>query len=280
MSIPINYIFLRHSNSNGNALHGMISNKLVTLQEANHLVDNVLIDSELSTVGKYASVLNGVVISKVLKEDGIKYINVVGCSTLLRAMLSAYYMTRKWENPPNKIFVLPHLREIDESSSNKWSKQSLYNVDSNSSYRMKSITEQKKILESMGILSFFDFSIIENNLFLRHTLGDIPNFISWSKQILDSVFKKETIPTSFNFYLITHAGVLFDYANSSFINNTGILIKEVYNLKTCNLKKRSCINLRPLLEKNTDFISSYSDMYSISTNKAEFKNLLIQNPME
>ena len=275
MSIPINYTFIRHSNSNGNILGSMISNKIVTVEQANHLVDNVLIDPELSQIGGHASVINGQVIADVLKQQNIKYVNVVCCSTLLRSMISVYYLTRKWEIPPKKIFVMGHLREIDEGSDNKWSKESVENVDLISSYKMKPLNEQKKILQKLGIIDMFDFSFVESSDYLRHSLGDIPNFIKWTKQnILDKVFQKSTIPTSYHFYIITHAGVLSDYTQLSFPNNTGIIVKSIYYLSTNNLDTLNFINLRPLLEADGNFVDSYTDKKSVHTNAPAFKKLL------
>jgi hypothetical protein len=131
IAIPVNYVFLRHSNSNGNSLQSMITNRVISPQEADFLIDNVLIDPELSQMGKFASTQNGNVITKTLKENNIKMINVVGCSCLLRSMLSAYYLTRKWEKSPEKIFVFPYLREIDENSNDKWSDKSRIEIDTN-----------------------------------------------------------------------------------------------------------------------------------------------------
>ena len=275
MSIPINYTFIRHSNSMGNSLSSMISNKIVTVNEANHLVDNVLIDPSLSQVGQHASIINGKVIADILKKQNIKYVNVVCCSTLIRSMLSVYYLTRKWEISPKKIFVLPHLREIDEGSNDKWSKESMENVDLISSYRMKPLIEQKKVLQKLGIIDMFDFSFVEKSEYLRHSLGDIPNFINWTKQnILDKVFQKSVIPTSYHFYVITHAGVLSDYTQLSFPNNTGIIVKGIYYLRTNELDILKFINLRPLLEENGNFVDSYNDKKSVNTNAPAFKKLL------
>jgi hypothetical protein len=278
IAIPVNYVFLRHSNSNGNSLQSMITNRVISPQEADFLIDNVLIDPELSQMGKFASTQNGNVITKTLKENNIKMINVVGCSCLLRSMLSAYYLTRKWEKSPEKIFVFPYLREIDENSNDKWSDKSRIEIDTNGSYCMKTLIQQKHILEKMGLLHYFDFTFIESSENLRHSVGDIDNFIIWTNQnILNDIYKKSNPPAFYNFFIITHAGVLSDYTKTSFSNNTGFILKYIYSTRFKHLTKTKFINLRDTLEKDKYFISNYNGKRSVNMNAPEFKKILKTN---
>jgi hypothetical protein len=274
-SVPINYVFIRHSNSNGNALNSMVTNGVVSPQEANFLIENVLIDPELSQMGKSASIQNGNVLTKTLKENDIGMINVVGCSCLLRSMLSAYHLTRKWEKSPEKIFVFPYLREIDESSTDKWSDKSRVEIDKNGSYCMKTLSQQKYILQKMGLLHYFDFTFIESDEYLRHSIGDIDNFVNWTNQkLLNRIYDKSNPPVFYNFFIITHAGVLSDYTKTSFSNNTGFILKYIYSTHFKHLTRTKFINLRDDLEKDKLFISNYNDKKSVNVNAPEFKKLL------
>ena len=105
------------ANKDDNILTKMFKQKSFTLN-----------DPVLTEIGVEASIYNGCIINKILrnlsqftnkKELEMKTFNVVGCSPLLRSMETAYYMTRKWKNPPDQIYVFPLLREIDESSIDK-----------------------------------------------------------------------------------------------------------------------------------------------------------------
>jgi hypothetical protein len=270
MSIPINYIFLRHGQSLNNSINDMIQNNIITRQNIDLLSKNngPLIDPVLSPIGKYSTVLNGAVASEVLKRDfDITSINMVGCSPLLRSMLSAYFSTRKWKNPPQVITVLPYLREIDESSDNKWSNKSNNIMNTTPGYMMKDLVYQKRILNQWGVLSHFDFSIIEQYMTSRSAPGDINDFINWSRKIFK--FNKP-----FNFYIITHAGVLRDYLQGNYQNNDGVIIRYMYqpNYNRYYLVKKIPLNLN----REKKFILDYSSKYSVQTNRYAFETLLKQ----
>jgi hypothetical protein len=248
----------------------MIQNNVITKKEVDILSKNngPFIDPVLSPIGKYSTVLNGEVASQVLKRDfHIPSINIVGCSPLIRSMLTAYYSTRKWQSPPKVITVLPYLREIDESSSNKWSGKSNFVMNNTPSYMLKDIVNQKRILYQWGILSFFDFSIIEKYIKLRCEPGDINDFINWSRKVFLPKFNKP-----FNFYIITHSGVLKDYLPGNYQNNNGIIVQYMYQPKSniFNLVKKENM----YLDKDHGFVSDYSSRYSIQTNSYAFKTLL------
>jgi hypothetical protein len=269
MSIPINYIFLRHGQSLNNSINDMFQNNIITKQDIDILSSNngPLIDPVLSPIGKYSTVLNGAVASGVLQRDfNITTINMVGCSPLLRSMLSAYYSTRKWQSPPKVITVLPYLREIDESSNNKWSGKSKIIMNTTPGYMMKDILYQKRVLNQWGILSFFDFNLIEQYITARSEPGDINNFINWSSKIFVKKFNKP-----FNFYIITHSGVLRDYLQRNYSNNDGIIIKYMYQP---NNNRYYLVKKTPLyLDREKKFISDYSSKYSVQTNRYAFETL-------
>ena len=128
-----NFVFVRHGLSCHNAVR--------YLQKSPENIKSLIIDKsklkekdpELTEIGVDASIENGCIIKNIIKnldkvsqsDITIKEFDVVGCSPLIRAMETAYYMTRKFDNPPNKIWVFPFLREIDEMSSDKYSENSI-----------------------------------------------------------------------------------------------------------------------------------------------------------
>ena len=184
-------------------------------------------------------------------------------------MESAYFLTRSWKNPPTKIYVFPLLREIDESSNDKYSKQSIKRINNIPGYMILDIPEQKRYLSNLGILDYFDFQLFEKscdknqlfkkscdknqlfkkscdknqNLLLRNEPGDIPKFINW--------FQKQTPcggVAPLNIFIVTHSGVLKSFANESFVNNSGIFY---------NVESKKMISLNPLL-KFFDFFTDYT----------------------
>lgn len=225
----VNFAFVRHGYGCHNAAKPLYKNGVLSIKE----VDVLRIpDPELTPLGVDASKNNGCVVSKILRKTHVlandpnmemSSIHIVGCSPLIRSMETAYFMTRNWKNPPTKIYVFPLLREIDESSSDKYSSKSRQAIDTIPSYTMKSLQEQKKYLSSIGILKFFDFSFVENNKTLRKEPGDIREFIKWfgTKQ-----GQQDNIPKALgiNCFIVTHAGVLRDYADEGFANNSGFVL--------------------------------------------------------
>ncbi len=247
----INFCFVRHGYSCSNALSSLEKNNVITLDDRKKFAgksnqqDNIkpLIDPELTPIGVDASINNGCIISKIIRslykltgkeQLNIDKMNIVGCSPLIRAMETAYYMTRKWNNPPNKIYVFPLLREIDEGSDNKYSTQSRRVIDTNPGYKMKSIEKQKAYLQNAGILEFFDFTFVEQYTDLRKEPGDIVEFIKWFyKYFLPQINIKNN--GSLNLFVVTHAGVLKDFSEEGFYNNSGFLVSTNTNIKENDL---------------------------------------------
>lgn len=240
--VKVNFICVRH----GQGCHNVANNFLRsnTIQQKPFAVD-----PELTQVGVDASIENGCHVSKVLrKQFNIDTINIVGCSPLIRCMETAYFMTRKWANPPSKIFVFPHLREIDENyETNKYSIASYERMERIPSYAMKTLQEQKTYLQSKGILKYFDFTFVERFPKERKLPGDLASFMAW--------FSKDFIPflkyrRDLNVFLTTHHGVLRDATGESFVNNNGVVV-ETYD--STNIAKIS--SLTSYLPKH--FFSNY-----------------------
>lgn len=247
-STNINFCFVRHGYSCSNALSSLEKNNVITLDDRKKFAGKgndkdrlssmttevqPLIDPELTPIGVDASINNGCIISKIIKslykltgKEHLKIdkMNIVGCSPLIRAMETAYYMTRKWNNPPNKIYVFPLLREIDERSDDKYSKQSRRVIDTKPGYRMKSLEEQKAYLQKAGLLNFFDFTFVEQYENLRKEPGDIIQFMKWFYKYFLPLVKYNGV---LNIFITTHAGVLKDFSEEGFYNNSGFLINTL-----------------------------------------------------
>lgn len=257
----INFVFVRHGYGCHNSIRNLITNNLLNTNEAK-LLNTQLIDPELTPIGVTMSIHNGNIINSILKtvnekvrNDNLKMdeINVIGCSPLIRSMETAYFMSRDWVNPPKKIYVFPLLRELDESSPNKYSKTSLQTIDKIPSYAMKSIIEQKKYLRSIGLLDLFDFSFVEKYPLLRQEPGDISKFIDWFN--VNYIPQIEPRP-NLNVFIVTHAGVLKDYSNTGFVNNSGFIINGNLQNKKFNIKNK-LVSIDSFLPK--EFFKEYHE---------------------
>jgi hypothetical protein len=240
--MKINYAFLRHGFGCHNAMTSLLKNDVLSYDSVKvysrgnaQAEAKEFADPELTPLGVEASIHNGCVVSKTIRRlskilNNTKYeissVNIVGCSPLIRSMETAYYMTRKWKNPPNKIYVFPHLREINESEgSDIYSKESYDIMETVPAYAMKTIQEQKDHLRRHGMLEYFDFTFVENDEKRRKMPGDIKMFIGWFMKnfitLLD-IDKKSDFPL--NVFLITHHGVLHDYSKRNYHNNSGFVV--------------------------------------------------------
>jgi hypothetical protein len=264
----INFAFLRHGYGCHNAMSNLVREGVISYTNANKFLKkndgnlNVftsdivpLNDPVLTNVGVEASIYNGCIINKILRR--LSYLtndknlemdafNVVGCSPLIRCMETAYYMTRKWKNPPKKIYVFPLLREIDESSDNKYSEKSKNIMRITPSYAILPIQEQKAYLKKLGILEYFDFSFVESFPQERIEPGDIHEFIKWFNKYFINLLEKRS--KNLNVFITTHAGVLKDFSKTGYYNNSGFVINTT-------LDKQFTIN--KLISLN-DYISSYN----------------------
>lgn len=241
----VNFAFLRHGHGCHNAVRSLLENEQITREDYSNML-GITADPELTPIGVDASVRNGCVVAKILRNIHVlehdpslnmQSVNIVGSSPLLRCMETAYYMTRKWQNPPSKIYVFPHLREIDESSRDIYSSESRRRMDTIPSYAMQTIEEQKERLREAGILEYFDFSFVEEDsdaLVARKEPGDVEKFIDWfSKRVFPYVRTPPSSPSSspstpamptLNIFVTTHAGVLKHHAGRGFYNNSGFVL--------------------------------------------------------
>ena len=239
----VNIAFLRHGFGCHNAMRPLINNNFL-IPEIDMKVLNILSDPELTPLGVDTSIHNGCVISKLIKNEWkaigdsrmkVDQIHLVGCSPLIRSMETAYYMTRKWNNPPSKIYVLPYLREVNESSEDIYSPKSRKIIDTIPSYKMKTIEEQKNYLRTQGILEYFDFHFVESDIKARNEPGDIRVFNKWLFKTILPNFNLDTM----NLLVVTHAGVLRNFSQHSHYNNSGFLLnvtaQEPEKIKVFNL---------------------------------------------
>jgi broad specificity phosphatase PhoE len=243
----INFIFVRHGYGCHNAVSSLYMNKLINKNDIINFEgavsqneeenEKLFIDPELTDIGINASAYNGCIVSSTIREIGYKIfeedvfssINIVGCSPLIRSMETAYEMTKTWSTPPDKIYVFPLLREIDERSSDKYSRLSRLVINKEPSYAMKPIVNQKKHLEKYNLDKLIDFKYVENNLQGRSEPGDIMEFIKW---FITEIYNKIEPLEYLNVFIVTHAGVLSDFvkqiseneANRGFVNNSGFIL--------------------------------------------------------
>jgi hypothetical protein len=255
----INFAFIRHGHGCHNAISPLYKKNMIDLADYKNFL-GMKADPELTQLGVDASIQNGCVVSKILKnlnQVEMNPINIVGCSPLIRCMETTFYMTRKWVNPPNKIFVFPFLREIDERSSDIYSKESRINMDTVPSYAMKSIREQKDYLRSQGILDFFDFTFVEMDPQARREPGDILSFIKWFA--LQFVVEMNlTSKRQLNLFVTTHAGVLKHFSEEGFWNNSGIVVSTTVP-NSLHVNITNVISLNDYLPKS--FFALYNEAY-------------------
>lgn len=226
----VNWVFVRHGFGCHNALSSLVENELISPSDGQKL-SKELVDPELTPLGIDASLNNGCVVASMIKKLAsiindpdvqMDSVDIVGCSPLIRSMETAFYMTRNWKTPPKTIYVFPHLREIDEGSSNKYSFTSLQRMETIPSYAMKSISEQKQFLQKHGILQYFDFSFVEIFAKERKLPGDIKTFMTW---FLKNVASKSG-QNKLNTFIVTHAGVLKDFSGTGYHNNSGLFVNS------------------------------------------------------
>lgn len=243
----INFAFIRHGYGCHNAMSNLVKGKVVTTEQARDLLGYTetksktkpnltpMVDPVLTPMGVDASINNGCVVSKVIRsltkvtgKDRLQMdpINIVGSSPLIRCMETAYYMTRKWDNPPDKIYVFPLLREIDEGSTDKYSPKSIHTMNTVTSYAMRPLSEQKAYLKKIGILQYFDFTFVEKFPDQRLEPGDVKQFLIWFGKYFMPYIKVSD--KKLNVFVTTHAGVLRDFSHEGFVNNSGFVINTTY----------------------------------------------------
>ena len=277
----INFAFLRHGYGCHNAMSNLVNEGVISYTNANKFLKkndgnlNVftsdiapLNDPVLTNVGVEASIYNGCIINKILRQlpnltgdENLQMnkFNVVGCSPLIRCMETSYYMTRKWKNPPKKIYVFPLLREIDESSNYKYSETSKDIMRITPSYAILPIQQQKAYLKKLGILEYFDFSFVESFPQERIEPGDIHEFVKWFNKYFVNLLEKRS--GSLNVFVTTHAGVLRDFSKTGYYNNSGFVINTTFNTDVVRqqgtLPTDKHFTINKLVSLN-DYITSYN----------------------
>ncbi len=247
----INFIFVRHGFACHNALRPLNKNGVTTATSIRDF--GLMSDPELTPLGVDATIHNGCILESTLQnlwkinDDHrlkIKNIDVVGSSPLIRSMESAFYMTQNWEsfNKVSKFHVFPYLREIDESGKDKNSPESIYRMNTQPSYRMKSTIEQQMYLAKEGLLPFFDFSQVNNFPYERESPGDILRFIKWFTKYFLASSPQLKEKSNINVLIVTHAGVLYEYAREGFTNNSGFVMNTTVEYKKTHNSTRTVYN--------------------------------------
>jgi broad specificity phosphatase PhoE len=250
----VNFVMIRHGYGCHNAIRNLYRNDVIPTTE-NMETLNIYSDPELTPMGVDVSIENGKIVSDILKNLDINKINIVGCSPLIRSMETAYFMSRKWKTPPKKIYVFPFLREIDEHSNNKYSIKSRKVIDTTPSYSMKTLQQQKSYLSEAGLLDYFDFSFVEHNLEDRKEPGDIKRFITWFTQ--NYLHNIPHFHKNVNVFIVTHAGVLKDYSNIGFYNNSGFILNTYIDIKNKAIDYKNIVSLNDYLQPS--FFKDYSN---------------------
>lgn len=266
MSVSANMVFIRHSFACHNSIpklykDGVIDENIYRsflpriLGEKSNGNGNIkpINDPELTDLGVDAAELNGIVIQDILnKKFNITTFDMVCCSPLIRCMETAYYFTRNWKLSDTKIYVMPFLRELDESSDDIYSKSSVKRMNTHPAYSIKTIKEQKEYLKSQGILEFFDFRYVEEYPSARLAPGNIKVFTNFfGGHILRKANKKLNVIT------FTHAGVLKRFAHEGFQNNAGFISKMEYDPSENVTELKQYTSLDKYLQ-NSEFFSDYA----------------------
>lgn len=252
----INFIFLRH----GNACHNVVKS-LVTTKRGYIDIKNDIKDAQLTHFGVDFSIWSGCIIKNILKVMGNLYeedyddiddIDIIGTSPLIRSIETGYYMTKNWKKDPERIYVLPYLREIDERIFNtkgltKYTDPAIYNVPQ---YAMKTIDEQKSYLsDSLKMdANNIDFSYVERFKLERESPGDINKFIRWFYENFKSKLGNKK---SYNVIIITHSGVIREFFKKSVFNNFGLILPVfIKNDDELDIQKDKIVDIADLFPKD------------------------------
>lgn len=229
----INLIFIRHGQGCHNVIKPLRDAKLLRYNDAMSLStpstnsDIPLIDPHLTIEGVNNTIKNAKILKTILKDDhDINNIDIVLCSGLIRAMETAFYAKREFERDSNPldIYVVPYLRELDESSDDPKSPSSRKIIDTIPAYAMLPVQDQIRYLKSEGINAHFNFDYLDPDL--RREPGDINDFLDWLNNT--NILMQFTSKKQLNILVVSHAGVLKHYTNGSFPNNTGFL-ETIFN---------------------------------------------------
>jgi len=220
----INFVFIRHGES---------CQQLIKRDKDFNEKINLLYDPELSNNGEINSIRSGEFLHNVLEKGIFTYdvrqyslkdkvelkidnFDIIGCSSMLRSIETAYYMSLLYK--PSKIYVFPYLRECYDCSG-----QTTINIGrENEIFKLKTIDQQKKELQKKNINNINYKYVTENNL--REKPGHIENFLNWFIQNVN-LPSKETI----NVLIITHSKVMHKFITNVVNNNVGFILMTKIN---------------------------------------------------
>jgi broad specificity phosphatase PhoE len=168
-----------------------------------------IVDPPLTEYGEEYSTKAGGLIKKKLDEMGIN-IDLIGSSPAYRAIQTAYYTNVSFGK--KKIYVFPHLRELDEDifdmpthkKNQKFEEKSREKLDEQESPALNLISIRQQKARDLNISSDVDFSYVENDMEGRSAPGDITDFYKWFLQ-------QKELEQYKNILVVAHAGVMLDF---------------------------------------------------------------------
>lgn len=210
----INFIFVRHGYSCLNMLYDVYRKKFknysIKTRDFRRLL-NQYSDPPLTVEGAEVSKLLGPKLISILNKT-YGDMDVVGCSSMLRALETCIYMTSK---RPVKVF--PYLKEIS--------------IDSDHSEKMRSISEHIQFLEKEGVNESIDHSHVADER-LRNAPGNINTFMNWFINNV-SLPEKQTV----NVLVFAHANIIYKEFGTYLQNNSGLVASTVLVNKTIKVSK-------------------------------------------
>ena len=222
----INFVFIRH----GQSCHNLIAKKIHRDDPRFSTLLHQLDDPTLTEKGVSDSIEAGKKLQEILqygeyKHDFRKYkyeipiklkikdFDFIGCSPMIRAIETCYYMSLPWK--PEEIHVMPFLRETHGKKSDT--------VESTDrSYPMQSIDEQKKYFKDQNINNI-NFKFVENNPD-RLEPGNIAKFIEWFGTYTTIEDGDEV-----NILIVIHANIMSALAGNGPHNNAGFILSTTFN---------------------------------------------------
>jgi len=214
----INFLFMRHANSCQNLVGNVINDN----KARNELMKEYR-DPTLSDMGKQDSIKTGI----KLKENISKF-DIVGTSTMIRTIETAYFTNSGMGNPFKEIYVFPYLREIlsetiniDDPEENIKANEEILK---NEVHSIKRLDAQEDYFKIQGIDEYINYIYIRDNI-LRNQPGNIDTFINWfCKNVIYNYINKRPF---LNILIITHAHVIRQFSNEEIQpnNNMGFILR-------------------------------------------------------
>lgn len=201
----VNFVFLRHGESCQQVIYKHITDKI-----KKHELFETYTDPPISDSGVIDSIEIGEKYSKLFSNGKfgktIDSFDIIGCSPMLRAIETAYFMSLQYK--PNNIYVYPFLRECRKCNETDTAEIL------NKLWPMRSINDQKNYLEKEGIHNI-NFKYVDNNND-REAYGNISIFLDWFSKNIILPDKPEI-----NILIITHSHVIATSDYSELVDNNG-----------------------------------------------------------